>query len=107
MASGATDGAGSSGGTAERRSWWAPIGFGLLAGALVGFALVGLIAAPLFLWAAATEPGVGLQRPFVRHGLRSAPYVGLAGFALTTVLSTGWRRRHPTSAERATMAPDG
>ncbi len=65
----------------------------LLAGALAGFALIGLIAAPLFLWAKATEPELGLQRPFVRDGLRAAPFLGLAAFALTAVLSARWRLR--------------
>lgn len=75
------------------RPWWPAVGFGLLAGVLTGFALVGLIAAPLYLWAKATEPGLGLQRPFVRGGLRAAPLVGLAAFALTAALSTRWRLR--------------
>lgn len=74
-------------------SWWPAIGFGLLAGVLTGFALVGLVAAPLYLWAKATEPGIGLQRPFVRSGLRAAPLLGLAAFSVTAVLSTRWRRR--------------
>ena len=69
--------------------------FGLATGLLVGFALVGLIAGPLFLWAKGTEPGIGLQRPFVRNGLRAAPLTGLAAFALTTALATRWRLRHP------------
>ena len=73
------------------RSWARAIGFGLLAGMLVGFALVGMIAAPLYLWAKATEPEVGLQRPLVRSGLRLAPLLGLVAFLLTTVLSTRWR----------------
>jgi hypothetical protein len=87
--------------------WRAAVGFGLVAGLLVGFALVGLIAAPLFLWAAATEPGTGLQRPFVRHGLRSAPFVGLVGFAVTAVGAAAWRRRNSRPAGRATMTSDG
>lgn len=76
-----------------RSTWWPAIGFGLLAGVLTGFALVGLVAAPLFLWAKATEPGLGLQRPLVRDGLRAAPLLGLAAFALTTVVATRWRLR--------------
>ena len=75
------------------RPWRRALGFGLVTGALVGFALVGLIAAPLFLWAQATEPGRGLQRPFVRNGLRAAPLLGLAAGLLTAVLSTRWRLR--------------
>ena len=77
----------------SRRRWRQAIGFGLLAGALTGFALIGLIAAPLFLWAKATEPELGLQRPFVRNGLLAAPLLGLAAFAVTAVLSTRWRLR--------------
>ena len=77
-----------------RRQWGRAIGFGLLAGTLTGFALIGLIAAPLYLWAQATEPGIGLQRPMVRNGLRTAPVVGLVAFAVTTVLSARWRLRN-------------
>ncbi len=73
------------------RPWAQAIGFGLLAGVLVGFALIGMIAAPLYLWAKATEPEVGLQRPLVRSGLRLAPLLGLLAFFLTTVLSARWR----------------
>ena len=69
--------------------------FGLGTGLLVGFALVGLIAGPLFLWAKATEPGIGVQRPFVRTGLRAAPLAGLVAFALTAVASARWRLLHP------------
>lgn len=76
------------------RLWPRAVAFGLLAGALTGFALIGLMAAPLFLWAKATEPGIGLQRPLVRNGLRLAPVIGLLAFAVTTVLSTRWRLRH-------------
>ena len=80
----------------ERRRPWGPaVAFGLATGLLVGFALVGLIAGPLFLWAKATEPDSGVQRPFVRNGLRAAPLAGLAGFVPTAVLSTRWRLRNP------------
>jgi hypothetical protein len=75
------------------RAWRRALGFGLLAGALTGFALIGLISAPLFLWAKATEPGLGLQRPLVRDGLRLAPFLGLLAFAVTAVLSVRWRLR--------------
>ena len=75
--------------------WGPALAFGLIAGLLVGFALIGLIAGPLFLWAKATEPGIGLQRPFVRAGLRAAPPAGLAAFAITALLSVRWRLRHP------------
>jgi len=94
-------------GSGPGRPWLPAVGFGLLAGVLAGFALVGLIAAPLFLWAAATEPGLGLQRPFVRHGLRTAPLVGVVGFAVTAVVATLWRVRSRRSAERARMASHG
>lgn len=76
------------------RDWRRALGFGLLAGALTGFALVGLIAAPLFLWAMATEPETGLQRPAVRNGLRMAPALGLLAFAVTAVLCARWRLLH-------------
>lgn len=79
---------------APRRPWSRALGFGLVAGALTGFALVGLIAAPLFLWAMATEPGTGLQRPVVRGGLRLAPVLGLLAFALTAAVCVRWRLRH-------------
>ena len=75
------------------RPWLRALGFGLIAGVLAGFALVGLIAAPLFLWAEATEPGLGLQRPLVRNGLRVAPLLGLVAFAMTAALATRWRHR--------------
>ncbi|MFP5376694.1 MAG: hypothetical protein ACLGIO_07945 [Acidimicrobiia bacterium] len=87
MAAGAPDRRG------PARPWRQAIGFGLLVGVLTGFAVLGLVAAPLFLWAQATEPGVGLQRPFVRNGLRAAPLVGLAAAVLTTVLTVRWRLR--------------
>ena len=83
------------------------MGFGLLAGALAGFSLVGLIAAPLFLWAAATEPGLGLQRPFVRSGLRAAPLLGLLAFSLTAAVATRWRLRDHSGGGRARMTPHG
>jgi hypothetical protein len=76
------------------RPWGRAIGFGLLAGTLTGFALIGLVAAPLYLWAQATEPGIGLQRPMVRNGLRTAPVLGLVAFTVTTVLSARWRLRN-------------
>jgi hypothetical protein len=79
------------------RPWSRALGFGLLAGTLTGFALIGLIAAPLFLWAMATEPGTGLQRPAVRSGLRWAPLLGLIAFSVTAVLCTRWRLTHETS----------
>ena len=94
MAAGAPDRPGA------RRRWREAVGFGLLTGMLAGFALVGLIAAPLFLWAQATEPELGLQRPFVRSGLRAAPFVGLAAFVLTTVLSARWRLRSSAGDDR-------
>ena len=75
------------------RPWRRAVGFGLVVGVLVGFALVGVIAAPLFLWAQATEPGIGLQRPFVRRGLRAVPLVGLAGAVLAAGLTTRWHLR--------------
>ena len=77
------------------RRWGPALALGVGTGLLVGFALIGLIAGPLFLWAKATEPGIGLQRPFVRSGLRAAPLAGLAAFALTAVLVARWRLRHP------------
>lgn len=78
--------------------WRRALGFGLLAGALTGFALVGLIAAPLFLWAMATEPETGLQRPGVRNGLRLAPVLGLLAFSVTAVACARWRLLHPDAA---------
>ena len=75
------------------RPWVRALGFGLISGVLAGFALVGLIAAPLFLWAEATEPGLGLQRPLVRNGLRVAPVLGLVTFAMTAAFATWWRYR--------------
>jgi hypothetical protein len=91
MATGGDDGTRT--GAGSGRLWRQAIGFGLLAGTLTGFALIGLIAAPLFLWAKATEPELGLQRPFVRDWLRAAPFLGLAAFVLTAVLSARWRLR--------------
>ena len=93
MASGAPDGTRTGAAGRAGRRWRQAVGFGLIAGTLTGFALIGLIAAPLFLWAKATEPELGLQRPFVRDWLRAAPFLGLAAFALTAVLSARWRLR--------------
>ena len=81
-------------GAPARRRWSQAVGFGLLAGALTGFALIALIAAPLFLWAMATEPGIGLQRPVVRSGLRLAPVLGLLAFSVTAILCARWRLSH-------------
>ena len=78
-----------------RRVWGPAVAFGLATGLRVGFGLVGVIGRPLLLSAKGTEPGIGLQRPFVRNGLRAAPLTGLAAFALTTALATRWRLRHP------------
>ncbi|MEO5679307.1 MAG: hypothetical protein ABIS47_06535 [Acidimicrobiales bacterium] len=79
-----------------RRPWGAAVAFGLVAGLLVGLALVALIAAPLYLWAQATEPGLGLQRPLVRSGLRAAPLAGLVASGVTSLAAAGWRlRRNP------------
>ena len=77
------------------RLWLPALAFGVGTGLLVGFAVVGIIAGPLFLWARATEPGVGLQRPFVRSGLRAAPVAGLVAFAVVAVAVGRWRLRHP------------
>ena len=37
------------------------------------------------------EPGLGLQRPLVRNGLRAAPVLGLVTFAVTAAFATWWR----------------
>lgn len=76
------------------RRWPRALAFGLAAGALTGFAVIGLVAAPLFLWAKATEPGIGLQRPLVRDGLRLAPALGLLVFAVTALFAARWRLSH-------------
>lgn len=78
-----------------RRAWLPALAFAVGTGLLVGFAVIGIIAGPLFLWARATEPGVGLQRPFVRSGLRAAPLAGLVAFAVSAVVAGRWRLRHP------------
>lgn len=80
---------------AQAREWGPAVAFGVGVGLLVGFALIGLIAGPLFLWAKATEPVSGLQRPFVRTGLRAAPLAGLVAFTVTAILSARWRLRNP------------
>ena len=78
-----------------RHGWLPALAFAVGTGLLVGFAVVGIIAGPLFLWARATEPGVGLQRPFVRSGLRAAPVAGLVAVAVVAVVVGRWRLRHP------------
>lgn len=94
--------------TAARRPLARSIALGVVMGMLLGAAVLGAVALPLFFFAEAVEPGRGVDRPLVRNGLLGvAVPAGVLGAVVGGACVGRWYRRGGTLPREETGPPGG
>ena len=77
-----------------RRPWPRCVGLGLLVGLGVAGLVLTLIVLPIYAFAQATEPGLGLGRPVLRNGILHVGVPASIGSGLlSAAFVTRWYRR--------------